>query len=184
MKIIWLFLLSFAFSFPILAQEEEEIPIMIVTADAGSEVNLQTLRLNGILPYEHPYLSKNDKEFSLNLKLSEEDNSIKNLTMFVGGREFNFNPKNLKKVKNIDIESATIRVGHASFLGEEVNWGIFLVLEYGENSKMCLREIGIPFSPPKKERIISIILDTEEGFEWSTFEINSECLYDEVDKGG
>lgn len=177
MKAFLVLLLSFAFSFSAWAEEEEEDYVSLILAHGyEAEFHLHDLTQAGYLPFGAEILSPQERTYQLKISLNEEDDSLKELTVEIGGKTNSFNPSNLPYNKDFDLNTLKIRPILGRF--EEGKWGWFLTIEIeaGPFLEDCtwVEDFGLTDLTHKFR--ITIHLDTKEGFEPHFYDFSEDCL--------
>lgn len=166
MKFVWLVLLSLVFSLPTWADEEdqEEDYTIVILTHGEEEFHLHSLTQEGFLPNYSEKLSPKEMVYRLKVSLNEKDDSLKELTIKIGGKNYSFDPSQLSNPEDIDLNTFKINPSGEQYVGGVWNWNIIIEMQSGPLLENCSWEEDFGLTHLKYKYLITIILNTKEEF--------------------
>lgn len=176
MKTLLVILLSFAFSFPALGEEEDEAdaPFLILNR-SSSEFHLHSLTQEGYLPFSFESPSPQESTYRLKILLDEADDSLKELTVEIGGKTNSFDPSKLLFNQDFDLNSLKIIPILGVYEEGEWNWSITIELSSNPPLEDCREGESLVPSHFEHRYQTNFYLKTKEGFTFSFYDFSDSC---------
>jgi len=140
------------------------------------EVHLHSLNQKGYLPNLSGKIPQEELTYQLKILLNEKDDSLKELTIKIGEKNFSFDPKILPQNADFDLNSLKIIPIAPIYKNGNWYWWLKIELSLGPPLGDCTWDENFSLTFLKQKYLAEIDLNTEKGFELLFYDLSEFCI--------